>query len=62
MGREDLDGNGSIEARVAGTVHLAHAARSERRLDFVWAKFSPCSDGHQCAQLYANHFARIDEA
>ena len=37
-GREDFDGDGAIEPRVARFVHLAHAAGAERREDFVGAK------------------------
>jgi hypothetical protein len=62
MGREDFDGHGTVEARIARTVHLAHATRSERRLDFVWTKFDTGSEGHQlCAQLYAKEIQRIGD-
>ena len=43
--RQDLDGDVAIELRVAGAVDLAHAARADRRDDFVRAK--PRSDGQR---------------
>src|SRR5262245_26571476 len=33
--REDLDGDGAIQPRVAGAIHLAHAALAKLRDDFV---------------------------
>ena len=36
--RQDLDGDGTAQAGVAGLVHLAHPASANRRLDFVWAE------------------------
>jgi hypothetical protein len=39
MLRQNLDCNGTIQARIAGTIDLAHAARAERRLNFVGAEF-----------------------
>jgi hypothetical protein len=36
-GGQDLQGHVTGEARVAGAVHLTHAARAERRKDLVWA-------------------------
>ncbi len=38
MRRQNLDSHGAVEARVARAIHLAHAARSERRLDFIGTK------------------------
>ncbi len=32
---QNLHGHVAMEARVAGAVHLAHASRSDQRLDFV---------------------------
>src|SRR5262249_45677404 len=43
MAGQDFDGDGPIEARIAGTVHFAHAARAQRRDDFVRAE--PVSGG-----------------
>jgi len=36
--REQLDGDLTIETRVAGAIHLAHPARTERGKDLVRAK------------------------
>ncbi len=36
---QNLDGDGAVEARVAGTIHLVHTACTERREDFVRTKF-----------------------
>jgi hypothetical protein len=33
--RQDFDGYGPLQASVASTVHFAHPARTERRLNFV---------------------------
>jgi hypothetical protein len=38
--RENLDGNGAFQVRVRRAIHLAHAARANRRLDFVRTKSS----------------------
>jgi hypothetical protein len=38
MRREYLDGYGAVKARVAGAIHFAHAAGTERRLNFVRTK------------------------
>jgi hypothetical protein len=35
VGRENLDGDGALEARVAGAVYLSHAARTDGGLYFV---------------------------
>ena len=37
--RENFDGNVTAEARVARAKHFAHAARAERRQNFVRAEF-----------------------
>jgi len=37
--RKNLDGYFAIELCVPGAIHLAHAARAERRQDFVGAEF-----------------------
>ena len=33
--RKDFDRDGAVEARVVRAIHLAHAARTKQRLDFV---------------------------
>ena len=57
LGGEDLDGDGSIEAAVAGAVHLPHTARAEARLDLVGPKHRPRSQRrgrqrHEWQRLY----------
>ena len=44
--RENLDGDGAVESRVAGPVDLAHAAGAERRHDFVRAEADSGHQGH----------------
>ncbi len=44
--RQYLDGDGSIEARVARFVDLAHPARAERREDLVRSEAQPWLEGH----------------
>jgi hypothetical protein len=39
MTRQDLDRDRAIESRIARTIHFAHAASAQRRLDFVRAEF-----------------------
>ncbi len=50
--REHLDGNAAVQARITSPIDLAHAARTQGRLDFVWAK--PCAGGkrHAWRRLY----------
>ena len=35
--KQDLDRHRAIKARVARTIHLAHASDAQRRHDFIWA-------------------------
>ena len=42
----DFDRYFAIKLGVAGAIHLTHAARAERREDFVGAKMSPSGKGH----------------
>ena len=42
---QDLDSDGAAEPRVAGAVHLAHTARTQRREDFIGPQFVP---GRKC--------------
>ena len=48
--QEDLDRDRAVEAGVAGAVHLAHPAGTERRLDFVGTKASTRRE-HGCGRL-----------
>src|SRR5262249_49910834 len=41
-GREDLDRDVAVEPDVTGAIHLAHAARAERRDDLVVAEQRAC--------------------
>ena len=43
---KDLQRDVALQARVAGAVDLAHAARTERRTDFIGAQPSPRFEGH----------------
>jgi hypothetical protein len=51
MGGENLDGNGAVETGVAGTIDLAHASRTKRRLDFIGTEFCARSKSHGCTPL-----------
>ena len=46
-----LIGNRAIEASVPGPIYFAHAARTQRRLDFVGTEFRAGGQSHECAQL-----------
>lgn len=37
--RQNFDGHRAVEARVAGTIHLSHAACAQRRLNFIRPEF-----------------------
>ena len=55
--RQDFDRDVTAEARVAGAVHLAHAAAAEQRHDLVGPKRRPGGENHlmwpgDCASLY----------
>ena len=51
MRRQNLDGDGAVEAGVLGAIDLAHAARAKRREDFVGTEFGARGEGHAWAQL-----------
>ena len=46
-GRENLDGDVAAQLRVAGAIHLAHAARAKLRDDVVCAEAGAGTKGHQ---------------
>ena len=46
MLRQQLDGDGAIQAGVSGFVHLAHSSSAEWGLDFIGADLGAGSDGH----------------
>ena len=41
FGGDDLDGDGALQAGIAGAVDLSHAARAKRGQDFVVAEAVP---------------------
>ena len=46
---QDLDRHGPVEPRIAGPIHLPHAARTQSGLDFIRAKSFARGKGHACA-------------
>ena len=48
---QDFDCNTTVQSRVPGVIHLAHAARAEVGLDFVGTEFRSGSEWHSCAPL-----------
>ncbi len=51
MRRKNLDGDSAFEARVAREVHFAHAASTQRGLNFIRTEFRARGEGHARAQL-----------
>src|SRR5262245_44165438 len=49
VGGKDLDGDRAVEARVARAIHLAHAARPERRDGFIRAAAGASCERHRPA-------------
>src|SRR5438045_3970839 len=47
-----FDCDHAVKPRVSSTVHFAHAASAECRLNFVWTEFRARGEGHRCAPLY----------
>src|ERR1035441_7965828 len=45
--RQNFDGYLAVEARVAGTIHLSHAAGAQRRLNFIRPEFGTRGEGHE---------------
>src|SRR5690242_11675784 len=58
---EDLDGHVAADALVAGTPHLAHAARTDMGEDLVWPDRHPFCDCHGPAWrlLYVPDYQRV---
>jgi hypothetical protein len=50
-GRKHLDRHIAPEPRVPRAIHLAHTARTQRRLNFIRTKFSASGERHACALL-----------
>ena len=53
-GGEDLDGDGPVEPRVAGSIDLAHAARADRRDDLVRAEACTSGQGHEATLILSS--------
>src|SRR5450432_2408055 len=53
MRGENLDGDDALQPRIQCTIHLAHAASSERRLNFIRSESGARGKGHPCASLYS---------
>ena len=51
--RQDLDGDESVQTRIAGFVDFSHAALTEQRNDFVRPKSLSYCDGHESCGDYA---------
>jgi hypothetical protein len=51
MSGENFDGYIAVEAGIARTVDFPHAARTQRRNNFVGPKSLARGYGHKCAQL-----------
>lgn len=49
---KNLDGDGTIEARVFRAINLSHTASAKRGLNFVGAEFCTGSQWHARAPLY----------
>ena len=48
---QDLDGNLTVQPRVAGSVHLDHAARADGQDDLIWAESSSNGERHKGTSL-----------
>ena len=62
--RQELDGNVTLELRVARAVHLAHAARAEQRLHPIRTEL-PALDHRLCGVRSAvapDHRGRLEKA
>ena len=61
--RQDLDGDGPLEARVPRPVDLAHPARAERREDLVGTEPGTCRQRQivSCPVRSANHTLGISK-
>ena len=45
--REDLDGDFAVEPRIAGAIHLTHAACADEREHLIRAEARPGGQGHK---------------
>ena len=49
--RQNLDRDCAVESGIPRPIHFAHSARTQRKLDFVGAKFRARGQSHAWAQL-----------
>ena len=49
--RQHLDRNRSLQASIEGAIHFAHAARAQRRKNFIGTEFGTEGEWHPLAQL-----------
>src|ERR1700683_1535660 len=52
MRRQNLDGDIAPQPRIASAINFAHAARSERRLNFIRPEFCASGKAHGWLELY----------
>jgi len=52
MGRKNLDGDRTVEARIARPIHFAHAARAQRRENLIGTEFGARRECHECVLFY----------
>jgi hypothetical protein len=55
MRSKNLDCDLSVQASVARTIDLAHAARTQFRLDFIRSEFGASGEGHPLAIIFPSH-------
>ncbi len=51
VGREHLEGDGAVQARISRAVDLPHAARAGGADDLVGAEPGAGLEGHRCARI-----------
>src|SRR5437016_11390551 len=57
--RQNLDGDTTLQPRITRAVHLAHAARTQWREDFVGPEFGARSKRHTWPRLYSEKGRRV---
>ena len=64
LGGQDLDGDVTTKPRIAGAIHLAHAAAANQRHDLVSAEASAGSESHVASERphYTERSARNPRA
>ena len=56
---QDFDGDFTLQRQIAGTIHLAHSARSEERDDLIGIEPGSCCQWHMFTRLYRRDTERI---